>query len=352
MTGGPCEYLANLHVHTSYSDGTGSIEEVIAAAQKAGLDLLLINDHDTLAAKDQGYEGYHGRVLVLVGVEISGRHNHYLAYGVDKCPERDWQAPQEFIDQVKADGGIGFLAHPFEKGSPLSEGGRAFTWVDWTVTGFDGLCVWNYTSSWKARARHLSSALLHYVLRSRTLLGPDEETLAKWDELGQTRRVAGVGGSDAHAAKVLGPLKVRIFPYKYLFRAVNTHLLLPRPLGGNLKTDRAAVLKALAGGSCFIAHDLLHSGRGFDFRLKNQDQTRVLQGQETRFQDGDILVWRLPDRAPARLVKDGRVILVMTADQGRFEVGSPGVYRLEVFWLLRFFGPRPWIFSNPIYLRE
>ncbi|MBW2092363.1 MAG: PHP domain-containing protein, partial [Deltaproteobacteria bacterium] len=144
------EYVANLHVHTTFSDGLGTIEEVISAAQKAGLDLLLINDHDTLAALEQGFEGYHGKVLVLVGLEFSGPHNHYLAYGLKEVPQHDWQIPQAFIEKTRSAGGIGFLAHPFEKGSPLSEGGKAFTWQDWSVNGFDGICLWNYSSIWKS----------------------------------------------------------------------------------------------------------------------------------------------------------------------------------------------------------
>ncbi|MFH1091462.1 MAG: PHP domain-containing protein, partial [Pseudomonadota bacterium] len=140
------EYVANLHVHTTYSDGSGSMDEVIAAARQAGLDVLLINDHDTLAARKNGYEGYHGRLLVLVGLELSGPHNHYLVYGVDSCPDYDWQKPQEFINRCKAAGGIGFLAHPFERGTPMLDNGQAFTWTDWSATGFNGLCIWNYSS--------------------------------------------------------------------------------------------------------------------------------------------------------------------------------------------------------------
>jgi len=353
MPDGPFEYVANLHVHTTYSDGSGNMTEVIAAARKAKIDLLLINDHDTLTAKDQGYEGYHGRVLVLVGVELSGRHNHYLAYGLKRCPEHDWQSPQEFIDQVKAAGGIGFLAHPFEKGSPLSEGGRAFTWVDWTVKDFTGLCLWNYTSAWKTKVRDPLTGLFHYFMRSRTMIGPDRETIDKWDELTRNRRVPVIGGSDAHAfpIKLFGFFTIRIFPYEYLFRGINTHLLLPRALTGDLDVDRRLVLTALAEGSCFVANDHHHQSRGFDFWLENEGRRRCGQGAEARVHAGNHLVWRLPDRALARVIKDGRVVLEITSDNGRLEPNGPGVYRLEVFWPTRFFGRRPWIFSNPVYLR-
>jgi hypothetical protein len=350
---GRIELLCNLHVHTTFSDGSGTIEQVIAAAQRAGLDVLLINDHDTLAAKDKGIEGYHDHVLVLIGFEYSGPHNHYLVYGLDRCPDYDWRRPQDFIDQVKAMGGVGFLAHPFEQGSPLSEGGQAFTWIDWSVNGFDGLCLWNYMSMWKTKARDYPSAIYHYIFRSQTLGGPDDEVLAKWDELGQNRRVAGIAGTDAHAFKVklAGPLCMQIFPYEYLFRAFNTHLLVHEPLAGNPEADKETIIQALAGGSCFLAHDRLHPGRGFSFRMENGTSHRADQGQEVRHQNGDFLIWRLPHRTKSKLVKDGRTVLELTAAEGRLAVDTPGVYRVEAYWRTRFFGYRPWIFSNPIYVR-
>jgi hypothetical protein len=350
MSAGLYEYVANLHVHTRFSDGEGPVEEVIQAAREAGLDLLLINDHDTLQALP--YEGYHGQVLVLVGLEFSGPHNHYLAYGLNEAPAYDWRRPQEFVDQTRAAGGIGFIAHPFEKGSPLSEGGKAFTWEDWSVKHFSGLCLWNYSSAWKSQAVNLRTALWHYALRAWTLPGPDETTLAKWDELGRERPVAGIGGSDAHAFSYrLGPLRFKIFPYGYLFRAVNTHVLLETPLARDVVRDRAAVYRALAQGRCFVAHDRLKSALGFDFRLENNNEGRAFQGDEVRLCDGDHLVWSLPVRAPARVLQNGREILSITARQGRLRVTQAGVYRLEAFWPTALFGHRPWIFSNAIYIR-
>ncbi len=348
------EYTANLHVHTTYSDGTGSIVQVIEEARKAGLDLLLINDHDTMAAREQGYEGFHDRLLVLVGFETSGPYNHLLAYGVETRPDYRMEEPQALIDRVREAGGVSFLAHPFEKGSPVYDEGWAYVWKDWAVKDFTGLCLWNYTSAWKELAVSRGTAAWHYLSRTGTLPGPNSETLSKWDELGLQRRVSAIAGSDAHAAivKVLGFLKFRIFPYGSLFRGVNTHILLPRPLTGRLDEDRAAVVNALAEGRCYLAHDRLRSGKGFDFRLENSGELRAVQGGETSLRPGDYLSWRLPKRASARLFRDGRIILEMTAEVGRMEINSPGVYRLEVDWFKRFFGPRPWIFSNPVYVRE
>ena len=347
------EYVTNLHVHTTFSDGTGSIEEVIQAAQKAGLDVLLINDHDTLGAKDAGYEGYHQELLVLVGTELSGPHNHYLAYGIDHCPDYSWRSPQDFIDRIRSEGGLGFLAHPFEKGSPLNEGGHAFTWDDWSVGGFDGICIWNYSSCWKAKVRDWPTGFYHYFLTYRTLSGPDREALAKWDELARTRRVAAVGGSDAHAfrAAIVGGLAFSVFPYEHSFRAINTHVLLNRPLSGDLHQDRAEVYRALKEGSSFVAHDRIRPSNGFDFWLENGSEKRAGSGQEVIWEKGDCLRWMTPSGALTRLIRDGGEVPVTNTDPGGYQVLSRGAYRLEAYWPVRFFGNRPWIFSNHIYVR-
>ena len=48
----PGEWLERtgaLHIHSRYSDGTGTIEEILSAARGAGLDFVVLTDHDSLA---------------------------------------------------------------------------------------------------------------------------------------------------------------------------------------------------------------------------------------------------------------------------------------------------------------
>src|SRR5687768_14019662 len=68
-----------VHLHSGYSDGTGTVPEIARAARRARADVVLLTDHDTLEAKRRGEEGWYGEVLVLVGEEVSPRRrNHYL----------------------------------------------------------------------------------------------------------------------------------------------------------------------------------------------------------------------------------------------------------------------------------
>src|SRR5207244_10179820 len=54
-----------VHLHSVHSDGTGTVEEIAKAAE--GIDVVLLTDHDTMAAEP----GWYGDVLVLVGEEVS-----------------------------------------------------------------------------------------------------------------------------------------------------------------------------------------------------------------------------------------------------------------------------------------
>src|SRR5947207_14379908 len=78
---------ADLHLHTTCSDGTYAPAQIVELARRCGLSALAITDHDTLAAlpaaraaaADSGVE-------VIAGVEISSEYNgrelHLPAYFV------------------------------------------------------------------------------------------------------------------------------------------------------------------------------------------------------------------------------------------------------------------------------
>ena len=73
-----------VHLHSTFSDGTGTVPEIMRAARRAGVDVVMLTDHNTLEAKRRGYEGWHDGVLLLVGEEVTPRReNHYLAFDVD-----------------------------------------------------------------------------------------------------------------------------------------------------------------------------------------------------------------------------------------------------------------------------
>src|ERR1035437_4076172 len=99
-----------------FSDGSGEVEEIVRYAEESGLDYIILTDHNTLRAMKEGYEGWHNYTLLLVGCELNDKHNenHYLAFGIDEAFSTRMSA-KEYVKKVKDTGGIGFIAHPFEK---------------------------------------------------------------------------------------------------------------------------------------------------------------------------------------------------------------------------------------------
>lgn len=73
----------DLHIHSNYSDGTKSVEELIELAKNKNLDMIAITDHDTLDAHIE-YQKLNSDYLVIAGVELSTYRNkkpvHILGY--------------------------------------------------------------------------------------------------------------------------------------------------------------------------------------------------------------------------------------------------------------------------------
>lgn len=79
------EFRADLHCHTTCSDGTLTPKEIIHLAKKNGLSGLSITDHDTVEAYDEAISEARAADLALIsGVEFSANHAntsvHILGY--------------------------------------------------------------------------------------------------------------------------------------------------------------------------------------------------------------------------------------------------------------------------------
>ena len=148
-----------VHLHSTHSDGTGTVSEIARAAGKAEVDVVLLTDHDTLEAKRQGAEGWHGAVLVLVGEEISPPgHNHYLALGIDDEVRHMGISPADVCRAVRDAGGFGFAAHPWSSGSgrfKRLERGMPFRDLD----AVDGVELWSFVMDTVERLGSVRAAL-------------------------------------------------------------------------------------------------------------------------------------------------------------------------------------------------
>lgn len=345
------EYVGNVHLHTTCSDGSATHEEIARIAQSVGLDFVIPTDHNILVKEK---EGWYGSTLLLVGEEVHDTQrvpeaNHYLAFGIIEDVALYAQDPQAVIDAVNAQGGFGFIAHPFEHGAPLVNE-PALPWVDWTVTGYTGLEIWNYMSEFKAHLPNMLQAVLLAHFPQAAMRGPFPETLAQWDELLRTRKVVAICGSDAHAATHrLGPLVREVFSYKYLFRVSNLHILTEEALDGQLDHDKKVICDALKEGHCFTAYDLLGDTRGFRFTARS-GAAKAIMGDEITLQGQMSFEVSSPQRAHICLLRDGTIVAHTRGKELHYMAREQGVYRVEAYrrYLFR---KRGWVFTNPIYVR-
>lgn len=350
------EILINLHMHTTYSDGTGTHADIVEAALQAGLDAVITTDHNVLVNGPSGYyQDGDRKVLLLVGEEVhdqtaNPQKNHLLVFEAGREMAKLAHDTQHLVDSINEAGGLAFIAHPVDPAAPTF-GEPDISWEKWEVENYTGIELWNAMSEFKSLMKNWFQAFLYAFNPKLVARGPFPSAVERWDMLMTSgKRVVAVGGSDAHAFRIsVGPIKRTVFPYKFHFQAVNTHLVLEKPLNGDLHHDRTLIHGALAKGHAFIGYDLPGPTKGFRFTAQGKDGTAWM-GDEIELGQGITLQIRLPQRAECRLLRDGKIIKTWTKREiCSFITADPGVYRVEVY--RQYLGTkRAWIISNPIYV--
>ncbi len=340
-----------IHIHSTFSDGTASVEELCASARATGRDAVLLTDHDTLAARRAGFEGWHGSVLLGVGVEISSRGGHYLAFGVDRELPRKRLDESEVPVVVREQGGVGFAAHPFSAGSQISHRlGRPHGWTALDDDGLAGIELWSLTTDAAEAWRNPFEAIAYMRDPERFLDGPPAHHLRAWDRLCASRRVVAIGGLDAHQHGIrIGGRLFSPMPNERYLGLLATYVLCRRPPSGDGEADLEEVYACLREGRCFLSVDAIASGRGFRYWAEGSAGDVAVLGEQR-----PAGVWTLraalPRPARVTLVRDGTPVADATTAAFEHPVDMPGAYRVEA--RLPFRGrERLWLLSNPIYLR-
>jgi len=334
-----------VHLHSTHSDGTGTVPEIARAAARAGANVVLLTDHDTMAARRLGEEGWYGDVLLLAGDEISPSRDHYLAFGIDEHVRHRGLDACGVARAVRDAGGFGFAAHPFSRGSVrFRRPGMPFSDLD--CDALTGIELWNFANDTGEQVGGFAGLIRLLATPKRVLDHPPERNVRRWDELCRTRRVVAIGGLDAHQyGKRVGPIvPVRVMAYHRSFRLIRTHVLCERAPERELERDRALVFEALRNGRCYIAVDSVAPARGFRFEAAD-----VPMGGEAPAGLRTLHV-RTPLPARLRVLRDGAELASSEGTLLDVEVEEPGVYRAEAYRRSRG-RERTWIVSNPLYLR-
>src|SRR5579863_1801678 len=223
------ERVGVIHIHTIASDGSGTVADVMDAAEKANLSFIAITDHNVSMTETELAED-PPNLPIISGEELSTTAGHFLALGLPAS----WSHPKtnndrELLAAARSVGAFRILAHPFHPHTP---------WTDWNTSDFDGMEIWNEDAAWRQSSFFdLMDALLLYgendQLALVRLASTPDDNFAKWDELLQQRRVAGICAADTHARIRLGIGKDWKFPgYVPSLKVAREHVLLPPDAGG------------------------------------------------------------------------------------------------------------------------
>ncbi len=376
------------HAHAGDSSHTGGKpEEMLAAAKVAGVRVVFLSDHFR-PPRDymDSWRGLREGVLFIPGSEARG---FLLHPEVSVFPLMEKPVP-ELIPAVVRGDGMAFLSHIEER-------------PDHSMSGLTGLEIYNRHYD----AKRDFTGILQLVLR---LTDPEklqelaellrrfpdaclasqclypQAYLDKWDAANANGHFTGVAANDCHhnqifllkkvddetallgtivdkdedmrkvrvslrptlrpmlAGKTNGAIVARLDfdPYERSFRNVCTHVL--------AREQTEPVLRAaVKAGQVYVSHDWMGDPSGFDFRVTGVGRGGVM-GDERPWVSGQRLEIRSPLPATIRLIRDGLVEVVSEGESLDHPVTRAGVYRVEL-WLPIGGERRPWLYSNPIYLR-
>jgi hypothetical protein len=385
------DFRAVLHAHAEDSAHTGGTRpEMLRAAQATGVQIIMLTDHVRKERDfiNDSWRGLRESVLWIPGAE----HEGFLAYPMQSLGNAPWTSRAEFIALVKRAGGNIFLSHPEER-------------MDWPTDQLDGMEIYNHHTDIKdeseynawmrgalvdpERLAELTRLLEEYPIE---VFGAQQDYLAsiiaKWDRESQSHRLTGVAANDCHHNQVFtitvaegnaitvaytsdGPKSRRVTveqapkiatwlgtrkpgeliakldfdPYERSFLYVTTHILAK-------ELTETAVRDALRKGHVYVAHDWLCDPTGFLWMAEGRAGASVksIMGDEVKLAPGLRLLAAAPHPAKIKLFRNGMLMKELTTDRATWPVTEPGVYRVEA-WLAVGGEERPWIYSNPIYVK-
>lgn len=384
------DYRTILHAHAEDSAHTGGTRpEMLADAKKVGVDAVLLANHfrPPVDFMTQSWRGPRDGVLFIPGSEWRG----FLILPMKSVFSKMEKPEPEFIDVVRADGGLIFLSHIEERPGH-------------SMADLTGLEIYNRHYDAKKDKAGIAGIFLGLTdpaslkkMEENLQDFPDEmlaaqvtrqdDYLAKWDAETRTRRLTGVAANDCHHNQVLivkmvdaetvlvgtvvdrddqmrkitatirpgiramtkgrkpGDVLARLDfdPYFRSFGNSSTHAFAP-------ELTESAIRSAFREGRAYVSHDWMCDPKGFQFELTGVKENRVIMGDEVKFAPGLKLEARFPQTCAIRLLNSGKVIAETTGSNFEHAIPAPGVYRIEAS--LDVGGEsRPWIYSNPIYVR-
>jgi hypothetical protein len=324
--GGPAVYEIEgaYHMHSRFSDGRKTVDEIAKIAAQAKLDFIIFTDHGKPNFESLDAQGRKDGVLVLAGSELSVSRGHLVALDFDRPePGRVFsQNAENAVGEIRALGGFTVIAHPYSK----------IRWSWGELVEYAGLELLNGDSLVKqnvlAHLAYYPMLLVKPTFALLKMIAPPAAELGKWDQLlarRPGRPMLGFYSVDAH------------FLYGAIFPLFHLHVLLAAPPAADFETARGQIFAALRDGRFYSAVDAAAAARGFRFR-----------------REGPALRVSAPFSFAHEtvIIHDGRVMRRTGDNEFAVALEGLGVYRAEVFLRERtpLDGGVPWIAANPIVI--
>ncbi len=272
-----------IHFHSTYSDGSGSIESLIDIAKELKADFLISSDHNTLKPKLDGLEGYYGNVLYFAGEEINTEFGHFLAVGIEKEIKRG--SYEKVLSDIKKQGGVAVICHPHNWWTP---------WKNFNVEGYNGIEIINLDSQWRGMSPvYILLVILTYKINPfyamHFLSHKPKKTIIFWDKAQKHKDLkVGIASIDAHSnVKITKKNRIKFPKYAELFSVARTHALLTAKPSGNYIEDKKAIIKALKNGKCYFSYDMFGIPKGFYYEISYGNKLYT-SGDSVRFSVSDL----------------------------------------------------------------
>jgi predicted metal-dependent phosphoesterase TrpH len=105
---------ADLQLHSDLGDGLSSIDEILDSAERAGLDVIALTDHDDIRGAFALRELAAQRsspVAVVPGVEVTTRSGHLLALWIEEEVPM-FSSLADAVSLIHEAGGLAIVPHP------------------------------------------------------------------------------------------------------------------------------------------------------------------------------------------------------------------------------------------------
>ena len=341
------KYIGGIHIHTLFSDGTANVEYISKCAKKAGLDWIIITDHNNNEVK----EGFYNGVWVFKGYELSPKtENHYLVIDTDEVLSVN-NSIEDNIEAIRNNKGFGFAAHPQESLNRDNKY-KPIRWLDKSIIP-DGVEIWNWLSQWVDNYcdKNIFFIIFSYLFRDILISTPCLETMIWWDKMNNVNKniVPAIGGLDLHALNFKKFfISLKIFPYKSSFNTILNMIELEKPLTNDLNKNRFMVFEAIKRGNNTIFYKKrINIKTAYEFTISNL-KYKVSVGKSIKLDEKTYLDVKLPKQLKISIRRNGKKVFVTDSCSVHFKLKALGKYRIEVEDRCGY----GMIYSNPIIVHN